>query len=133
MDDYPLLDIIFTMLFFYLFLCWIYLLVALASDIFRSRDLSGGMKALWVLLLVFLPVFGALLYVATRGDGMADRNADQMRQRDEALRSYVRETAGSGGSGGGSVAEELTALARLRDGGTITEAEFEAQKAKLLA
>jgi signal transduction histidine kinase len=129
MDDYPLLNLFWTMLWFFLFIAWIWLLISLIADIFRSRDLSGWLKALWILFII-VPLLGALVYLIARGAGMADRTAEEYQAREQAFRDYVKDTASDGKT---SVAEELTKLAQLRDAGTISADEFEAQKAKLLA
>ncbi|WP_298324448.1 SHOCT domain-containing protein [Haloactinopolyspora sp.] len=128
MDDYPLLELFLTMLWFFFFVAWIWLLITLVADIFRSHDLSGWGKALWTLLIVILPVLGALIYLIARGEGMAERQVQDYERREQEFRSYVRDAS----SNGASTAEELTKLARLRDGGVITAEEFEAQKTKLL-
>ena len=130
MDDYPLLNLFWTMLWFFLFVAWIWLLISLVADIFRSRDLSGWGKALWILLIIIVPLLGALIYLIARGKGMAERSAEEYGLREEAFRTYVRDAAGSSEP---SVADELTKLAQLRDAGTISPDEFEIQKAKLLA
>lgn len=128
MDDYPLLELFWTMLWFFLFIAWIWLLITIIADIFRSRDLGGWAKALWTLFLIVLPILGSLIYLIARGGSMAERAADDHAKREQAFRAYVRESAGTGTS----VGDELTKLAGLRDSGTITEEEFQSQKAKLL-
>jgi type VI protein secretion system component VasK len=128
MNDYPLLNLFWTMLWFFLFVAWIYLLIVIITDVFRSDDMSGWSKALWVLFILFIPVIGVLVYLIARGDEMHARAAQDYRRRDEEMRAYVRDAAGPSTS----VADELTKLSALRDSGTITAAEFEAQKAKLL-
>lgn len=129
MDDYPLLNIFFTMLWFFLFVGWIYLLVMLVTDVFRSHDLNGWAKALWTLFILILPVLGAIIYLIARGEGMTQRQLAQRDREQEVFRSYVQENAGPTVS----VADELNKLAELRTMGTISTAEFEAQKTKLLA
>lgn len=129
MDNYPLLDLIWTMLGFFMFVAWIWLLVSLVSDIFRSDDLSGWSKALWTLLIVVTPLVGTLIYLIVRGRGMNERSAQEFARRQDALQTYIREAATSAPAG---VADELTKLAQLRDAGTITGEEFEVQKARLL-
>jgi type VI protein secretion system component VasK len=129
MNDYPLLNLFWTMLWFFLFVAWIYLLIVVVTDIFRSDDLSGWGKALWVLFVVIVPWLGILVYLIARGDKMSARAASDYQRRDEEMRTYVREAAGTSGQ---STADELTKLAALRDSGTITADEFEQQKAKLL-
>jgi len=125
----PLLDLFWTMLWFFLFFAWIWLLIAILTDIFRSRDLSGVGKALWVVFVVILPWLGALVYLIARGGSMQERSQREMVAREESTQEYIRSVASSSTS----TAEELTKLAELRRSGVITEQEFEAQKAKLLA
>lgn len=129
MNDYPLLNLFWTMLWFFLFVAWIYLLIVVVTDIFRSDDLSGWGKALWVLFVVIVPWLGILVYLIARGGKMSARAASDYQRRDEEMRAYVRDAASTSGA---STADELTKLAALRDSGTITAAEFEQQKAKLL-
>lgn len=130
MDDYPLLNLFFTMFWFFLFVAWIWLLIVLVTDVFRSRDLSGWAKALWTLFIIVLPIVGALIYLTARGEGMTGRMADDYDRREREFESYVRDVAAGART---STADELVKLAQLRDAGSITPAEFEGQKAKLLA
>jgi hypothetical protein len=127
-NDFSLLEVFFSMLYFFLFIAWIYLLIVIATDIFRSRDMSNWAKALWILLLVIIPILGSLIYLIARGHKMAERQRDDAIRNEKAFRSYVQDAATSG-----STADELEKLAKLRDAGTITSEEFEAQKAKFLA
>ncbi len=129
-SSYPLLDIFLSMLYFFLLFVWIYLLVIVVFDIFRSHDLSGWGKAGWVFFVIILPLLGVLFYLILRGGKMHERAAQQAESRDKAFRQYVQETAGSSGGG---VAEEITKLSQLRDQGVLSADEFEAQKAKLLS
>lgn len=129
MNDYPLLNLFFTMLWFFLFIAWIYLLVVLVTDVFRSDDLSGWLKALWTLFILILPILGALVYLIARGDDMAERRVKDYRRQEQAFQTYVRDAAGPGVS----TADELTKLAQLRDAGTISTEEFDTAKAKLLS
>ncbi|HEY9376051.1 MAG TPA: SHOCT domain-containing protein [Jiangellaceae bacterium] len=129
MNDYPLLNLFWTMLWFFLFVAWIYLLIVIITDVFRSDDMSGWSKALWVLFILIIPVIGVLVYLIARGDDMSARAAADYKRQDQQFREYVREAAAPSGV---STADELTKLASLRDAGTITADEFEAQKAKLL-
>jgi general stress protein CsbA len=126
-NDFSLLEVFFSMLYFFLFIAWIYLLIVIATDIFRSRDMGGWAKALWILFLVVVPILAALVYLIARGHKMADRQREDRARSDREFRSYVQDAAGSA-----STADELEKLARLRDSGTISVDEFEAQKAKLL-
>lgn len=129
-NDFSLLEVFFSMLYFFLFIAWIYLLIVIATDIFRSRDMGNWAKALWILFLVILPILGSLIYLIARGHKMAERQRDDAIRNEKAFRSYVQDAAQTSG---GSTADELEKLAKLRDAGTITDDEFEAQKAKLLA
>lgn len=128
-NDFSLLEVFFSMLYFFLFIAWIYLLIVIATDIFRSRDMSNWAKALWILFLVLVPIVAALVYLIARGHKMAERQRDDAIQNERAFRSYVQDAAKSSTS----TADELEKLAKLRDAGTITSDEFDAQKAKLLA
>jgi ABC-type multidrug transport system fused ATPase/permease subunit len=125
---YPLLDLFGTMLGIYVFLIWFWLLVIVFGDIFRSKDLSGGVKAIWVLFVIILPFLGILVYLIARGGKMHERAEQAAKQQQQAFDSYVKETAGAGNS-----VEQLSKLADLKQQGVITDAEFEAQKAKILA
>jgi hypothetical protein len=124
----PLLDLFWSMLWFFMFFLWIWLLISLFADIFRSDDLSGWGKAGWVLFMVVLPWLGALIYLIARGKGMQERAMAAMTAREEATRHYIQGVAGPA-----SKADELTKLAALRDQGILTGSEFETQKAALLA
>lgn len=128
MDDFSLLDLFFSMLWFYLVIVWIFFLVQLIGDIFRSRDLSGIQKAVWMVFLVFVPFIAAITYLIVRGDKMHARQTEDMLAREDALRQRLGVTASST-----SAADEIGKLAALRDAGTITEDEFQAQKARILA
>jgi hypothetical protein len=127
-SQYPLLDLFWTMLEIFLFVIWIWLLVAIFADIFRSRDLSGGGKALWFLFVLIVPFLGILVYLIARGGSMHERAAAQAQQQQTAFDNYVRTAAG-----GSSQVDELAKLADLKTKGVISDTEFEAQKAKLLA
>jgi hypothetical protein len=126
---YPLLDILWTMLEFFLFFLWIWLLIVVFSDIFRSHDMGGLAKALWVLFVIIIPYLGVLIYLIARGGSMHERAEEQAARQQKAFDAYVKQAAGSGG---GSV-DELSKLADLKAKGVLTDAEFEAQKAKLLS
>jgi Short C-terminal domain/Phospholipase_D-nuclease N-terminal len=125
---YPLLDVFWTMLWFFLFFIWIWLLIAIFADLFRSKDLSGWGKALWAIFVIVIPLFGVLFYLIFRGGSMHERSLEQAQQQEQDFRSYVQEAAGTT-----SAADQLTKLAELRDRGVITNEEFEAQKAAVLA
>jgi hypothetical protein len=125
----PLLDLFWTMLMFYLFFLWIWLLIKLFADIFR-RDMSGWAKAGWTIFLIVLPFLAALIYLIAEGGGMAEREVKDYQAMQSAQEDYIRNVAGSGGS---SAADEVAKLAALRDKGVLTNEEFETQKAALLA
>lgn len=125
----PLLDLFWTMLWLFLFFLWIWLLISLFSDIFRRDDIGGWGKAGWVFFLIVLPLLGALIYLVAEGGDMAQRQVADAKKMQAAQDEYIRSVAGGGG---GSTADELEKLARLRESGTITAEEFDSQKAKLL-
>jgi ABC-type multidrug transport system fused ATPase/permease subunit len=127
--SYPLLDIFWTMLEVFLFVIWIWILIVVFSDIFRSRDLGGGAKALWVILVVILPYIGVLIYLIARGGKMHERAEAQAQEAQSAFDAYVKQAASTGGS---STADQLSKLADLKAKGMITDAEFETEKAKVL-
>jgi ABC-type multidrug transport system fused ATPase/permease subunit len=126
--SYPLLGAFWTIFMIFLWVLWIWILIYVFIDIFRSRDLSGGAKALWFIFVLILPLLGVLVYLIARGGKMHERAVQQAQQQDQAFRSYVQEAAGSA-----NPAEQLAKLADLRDRGVITPAEFEREKAKVLA
>ena len=128
--DYPLLGLFWTMLWIFIFVAWIFLLIRVFADIFRSHDMGGWGKALWCILIIIFPILGTLIYLIARGRGMTERDMAIAQQQEQAFRSYVQETAAAGGT---SAADELSKLADLRSKGVISDAEFEQQKAKLLA
>jgi len=129
-SSYPLLDIFWTMLEFFLFFIYLWLLITIFSDIFRSRDLGGGAKMLWVLFVFIVPFLGILIYLIARGGSMHERAEAAAAAQQKAFDSRVQQAAGGTGT---SNVDELSKLADLKSSGAITEAEFETQKAKLLA
>jgi hypothetical protein len=128
--DYPLGGVLLSMLYFFLFFIWIWILVTVFMDIFRSSDLSGWSKALWSIFVIILPFLGVFVYLIARGGKMQERKLHDAAQQQQAFDSYVREAAGTSG---GDVTSQLTQLADLKAQGVLTESEFEAQKAKVLA
>ncbi|MFB6818023.1 MULTISPECIES: SHOCT domain-containing protein [Actinomycetes] len=139
MDDYPMLNLFWTMLVFFLWIMWLFLLFKVITDIFRSHDLGGWGKGGWLILSLLLPYIGVLLYVIFRGDSMAKREVKDAQDREAAFKSYVREAANSPDSGTGgtgaqrsSHADDLAKLADLRDRGALTDEEYQRAKAKLL-
>jgi hypothetical protein len=127
--DYPLLGVFWTFLWFFIWIAWIMLLFKVIFDIFRSHDLGGWGKALWVIFVIVLPFLGVFVYLIARGHSMRDRDIADAQAQQEAFKTYVQQTAGTGTS----TADELAKLAELKNSGVISDAEFEAQKAKILA
>jgi hypothetical protein len=127
--SYPLLNIFWTMFLFFFWVAWIGLLFFVIMDIFRSRDLSGGAKALWVLFVFLIPLIGVLAYLIARGGEMHDRADQRALGKNEIVSGY---TPGASGSPA-TTADQLQMLADVRDRGTISDEEFERQKAKILA
>ena len=127
--DYPLLGFFWTVFIVFIWVIWIILLIRVFADIFRNHKMGGGAKALWVIFVVIVPFLGVLIYLIVHGGQMAQRDMQQAQAQKDAFDSYVRETATTGPSS----AEELSKLAALHQQGVLTDAEFAAQKAKLLS
>jgi hypothetical protein len=128
--SYPLGGVFLSMLYFFLFFIWIWILFTVFVDIFRSRDLNGWLKALWVIFVIVLPYLGVFVYLIARGGKMQERKLQEASQQKSAFDQYVKEAAGTSG---GDVATQLSKLADLKSQGVLTDAEFNAEKAKLLA
>jgi Short C-terminal domain/Phospholipase_D-nuclease N-terminal len=133
MSGYPLLDVFWTMMWFFLWITWFYLLLRVFTDVFRSTDLGGWRKALWIVFVVVLPYLGVLIYFIARGSDMQRRDAAHVRAQDAAFRDYVQGVAGTSDGKVAGSADELGKLAALRDQGVLTDVEFAAQKTKVLA
>jgi uncharacterized membrane protein len=116
-----------TMLWFFLFVIWIWLLIMVFSDIFRSDDLSGWAKAIWLIFVILLPYLGVLVYLIARGKEMAEHRVRDVAHHEQQTRSYIQDVAGGG------TAAEIERLAALQAQGAITDEEFAQAKAKLLA
>jgi len=129
--DFPILGLFWTMLVVFIWVAFLFLLFRVIFDIFRSHDLGGFAKALWVLLVLILPWLGVLIYLIARGGKMHERDIASAKAQQEAFDAYVRSTAGSATST--STADELAKLADLKAKGVLTAAEFDKQKAALLA
>ncbi|MFG2651966.1 SHOCT domain-containing protein [Streptomyces sp. NPDC048436] len=132
MDDYPLLDLFLTMLYFFLWIMWLFLLFRVVMDVFRDDELSGWGKAGWLVFCIVLPYLGVLVYVIARGRGMGQRDIKQAKQSEAALQDYIRKTVAEGRTGP-SGTDELARLAELRNSGALTDEEFDRAKVKLLA
>ena len=128
--NYPILDAFLTMLYFFLFIIWIWLLIMVFMDVFRSHDIGGLAKALWVIFIIVLPFLGVFIYLIARGGKMHERQAQQAAEQQKAFDQYVKQAAGTEGA---DTASQLAKLADLKSQGVLTDAEFDAQKAKILA
>lgn len=128
--DVSLGDLLWTMLWFFFLMIWIMILIQILSDLFRDHETSGVAKAAWVIALVLFTPITVLIYLIARGSGMAKRNLEAQAAAQKQFDEYVRATAGSGG---GSSVDEIARAKQLLDGGAITQAEFDAIKAKAIA
>ena len=126
--DYPFLNILWSMIIFFLWVAWIWMMILILSDVFRRRDLSGWGKAGWTFFLIVLPFLGALIYLIAQSDGMAERRAQDAQGQRAQVDDYVRSVAGSAGP-----AAEIDKARQLLDSGAINQTEFDALKAKALA
>jgi predicted PurR-regulated permease PerM len=129
--DVSFIDIFWSMLWFFFLFIWIVILFHILTDLFRDHTLSGGMKTLWVLFLVFLPFLAVLIYVISRGKGMAERTAARQQQAQDQFEGYVRSVATNDATA--TPADQITQAKQLLDAGTIDQAEFDRLKAKALA
>ncbi len=126
--DYPFLDVLWTILVIFLWISWFMLLFHVIGDVFRRRDASGAKKTLWLIVLLFLPFLGVFIYLIANGDDMARRNIESAERSRAEMDDYIRSTAGGGGA-----AAEIERAKGLLDSGAISQAEFDAIKAKALA
>jgi hypothetical protein len=129
--DYPFLDIVGTMLIFFAWVIWFWILIRVLVDVFRRHDLSGWGKAGWTLLLIVLPFLGVLIYLIAHGQDMGKRDIDQARAQQAQFDDYVKSVAGPGGGDG--AAAEIAKAKSLLDSGAITQAEYDSLKAKALS
>ena len=127
-SDYPLLNLFWTVFIFFIFFLWIFIAIQCVIDIFRSHDMGGVAKAIWLIFIFFLPMLGVLIYLLARGGKMQQHQIEAAKAQQEAFNSYVKQAAGTENTS----ADELAKLADLKSKGVITDAEFEAQKAKIL-
>ena len=123
--DYPFLDIFWTMLIFFIWVIWFWILIKVIADIFRRHDISGWGKAGWTLLVVVLPYLGVFIYLIANGDDMGKRDLEQAQASQAQFDDYVRSVSGSDGP-----AAEIEKAKQLLDSGAITQEEFDAIKAK---
>jgi Short C-terminal domain/Phospholipase_D-nuclease N-terminal len=126
--DYPFLDIFWTMLIFFMWVIWIWILVTVLMDLFRRHDISGWGKAAWTLFVVVLPFLGVFIYLVTQGTQMAERRASEVQATQASFDQYVKSVATNGGA-----TDQIARAKELLDSGAIDQAEFEQLKRKALA
>jgi hypothetical protein len=124
--DYPFLDVFWSILIFFCWVIWIWVVITVLIDVFRRDDINGWVKALWVVFVVILPWLGVLIYLIAEHKGMQERSVQQAQQQKQAFDSYVREATGGSAS-------EIAKAKELLDSGTITQQEFDQLKARALA
>jgi hypothetical protein len=124
--NYPFLDVLWTMLIFFLWVIWFWILITVFADLFRRHDISGWSKALWMIFVIFLPFLGVLVYLGVNSKGMAERNVKQIKESQAQTDEYIRSVAGG-------PAGEIEKAKALLDSGAITQQEFDALKQKALA
>ena len=127
--DYPFLDVLWTIIIFFAWVVWIWIMILILTDVFRRNDIGGWAKAAWVVFLIVLPFLGALVYLIAQHDGMNERRAKDIQAQQEQFNSYVKSVAGEGGGSAGQIAQAK----QLLDSGAITQQEFDSLKAKALA
>jgi len=126
---HPFLNILWTFFIIFVWIAWFMLLFRIIADVFRRNDIGGGMKAVWTVFVIFLPLIGSLIYLITQGGNMASRDMEQAQAAQSQMDAYIRDRAGSGGGAAG----EIERAKALLDSGAIDQAEFQAIKAKALA
>ena len=124
--DYPFLEVLWTLLIFFVWVAFFWLLITVAIDVFRRRDIGGFKKAVWLIFMLFIPFVGVFAYLIVNHDGMAQRDLDRAKAQQAQFDDYVQSV--SGGAAG-----EIDKAKQLLDSGAITQAEFDAIKAKALA
>jgi Phospholipase_D-nuclease N-terminal/Short C-terminal domain len=124
--DYPFLEVLWTLLVFFAWVAWFWLLIAVASDVFRRHDIGGGKKTIWLLFMLFVPFIGVLSYLIVNNDEMTKRNVERARAQQTQFDDYVKTVSGG-------PAAEIDKAKQLLDSGAISQPEFEAIKAKALA
>lgn len=126
---FPLFDAFLTILWIFLFALWIWLVISVTIDVFASHDLNGVAKAMWFLAILVFPLLGVVLYLLLRGQHMAQRRGQRAAANERAYQEWLEHVMRSSHA---SVADELEKLASLKDGGVITEEEFDQQKLRLV-
>ena len=126
--DYPFLDVLWTLLIFFAWVIWFWLLITVFADLFRRHDIGGGKKVVWTIFVIILPFLGVFAYLLANGDGMAQRNAERVQAQQAQFDDYVQTVATSGGP-----AAEIDRAQKLLQSGAITQSEFDAITAKARA
>jgi hypothetical protein len=126
--DYPFLEVVWTLFVIFAWVIWFWLLITVFADLFRRHDIGGGKKTLWIIFVIVTPFLGVFVYLISQGHSMAERNQKQMRAQQAQMDDYVKSVAGSGGS-----AAEIEKAKQLLDSGAISQAEYDALKAKALS
>ena len=127
-SSYPFLDVMWTMLVFFAWVIWFWLLITIFADLFRRHDIGGGKKALWVIFVIIVPFVGVLIYLIAESKGMADRQAQLQQQAQAQTDEYVKTVAASADPAG-----QIAQAKQLLDSGAINQQEFDALKQKALA
>jgi hypothetical protein len=125
-SDWGVGEVLWTMIWFTCLFIWVWIAISVIMDIFRSHDMGGFAKVLWIIFVFFLPFLGVFVYLIARGGKMQQHNVEAMKAQDAAMKDYIRQAAGTG------AAEEVERLHGLLEKGAITQAEYDAQKSKLL-
>jgi hypothetical protein len=126
--DFPFLEVFWTMILFFLWVAWIWTVIAVLGDVYRREDIGGWGKAGWTVLVIVVPFLGVLIYLIAHGAGMAERRMREAQAAQKAYEAHIQEVAGGGGA-----AAEIAKAKELRDAGTITDAEYEQIKQRALA
>jgi Short C-terminal domain/Phospholipase_D-nuclease N-terminal len=126
--DYPFLDVLWTMLIFFAWVIWFWILITVFADLFRRKDIGGGSKVLWTIFVIIVPFLGVFIYLLVNHEGMADRSVREVQASQAQMDAHIQSVAGSGGA-----AAEIERAKALLDSGAIDQAEFDAIKKKALA
>ncbi len=126
--DYPFLDVLWTLFVIFIWVIWFWLLITVFADVFRRHDIGGGKKTLWLIFVIVVPFLGVFIYLISQSSAMAERNMKQMEAQQAQMDTYVKSVAGSGGA-----AAEIEKAKQLLDSGAISQAEYDAIKAKALS
>ena len=126
--DYPFLDVLWTLFVIFIWVIWFWLLITVFADVFRRHDIGGGKKTLWLIFVIVVPFLGVFIYLISQSGAMAERNANKMQAQQAQMDSYVKSVAAAGGA-----AAEIEKAKQLLDSGAISQAEYDAIKAKALS